>query len=117
MNESDRSNPLTLFQQRTIKFVQANLVISVFALVIWALGVPGVQNAYARGWSLGLTALFHYFIGCCSLIITYKIIDKIARKFHKLIRLNLAVVSIFWIFFIYSVFKLYEAFQVMGSVS
>jgi hypothetical protein len=117
MEKSDRSNTLILFQQKTIKFIQANSVISLFALFIWALGVPGVQNAYARGWSLGLTTLFCHFIGCCILLITSTIIEKIARKFHKLTRLKLAIVSIFWIFFIYSIFRLYQAFQIMGSGS
>jgi hypothetical protein len=117
MEKRDRSNTLILFQQKTIKFIQANTVVSLFALVIWALGVPGVQNAYARGWSLGLTTLFHYFIGCCILLITYTAIQKMARKFHSLTRLNFAVAGIFWIFFIYSICKLYQAFQIMGSSS
>lgn len=92
-------------------------MISLFALCIWALGVPGVQNAYARGWNLGLTTLFHYFIGCCVFLIIYTVIEKIAQKFHILVRMNLLVASIFWIFFIYSSFKLYQAFQMMGSGS
>lgn len=32
----------------------------VLALPMWALGVPGVENQYARGWKMGLNVLLFY---------------------------------------------------------
>lgn len=43
---------------RTIKIVSTILaVLCLVALPLWILGIPGVENDYARGWKLGLGAL------------------------------------------------------------
>ncbi len=34
--------------------------LSVLALPMWALGVPGVENDYAKGWKMGLYVLMVY---------------------------------------------------------
>lgn len=34
--------------------------LSLLALPMWALGVPGVENDYARGWKMGLNVLLVY---------------------------------------------------------
>jgi hypothetical protein len=34
--------------------------LSVLALPLWLMGVPGTQNSYARGWKLGLYAVGSY---------------------------------------------------------
>jgi hypothetical protein len=69
--------------------------------VCLSLGVPGVQNHYTIGWALGMKTLYHYFIGCCILLIIYTFVSKIAKKNTLALRLNLFVVSAFRIFFMY----------------
>lgn len=32
----------------------------ILALPLWILGVPGVQNEYAKGWNMGLTVIWLY---------------------------------------------------------
>ena len=34
--------------------------LSVICLPFWLMGVPGVENSYARGWKLGLNAIIAY---------------------------------------------------------
>lgn len=47
---------MALFKTITIiSSVAAGL--SVLALPMWALGVPGVENQYAKGWKMGLNVL------------------------------------------------------------
>lgn len=41
--------------------------LSVLALPFWLMGVPGVENSYARGWKLGLYTVLAYPIAWFSL--------------------------------------------------
>lgn len=41
-----------------ISGVSAGLCVA--ALPLWAMGVPGVENQYAKGWKMGLTVLLIY---------------------------------------------------------
>jgi hypothetical protein len=46
---------------KTVTVVSATAAgLSVLALPMWALGVPGVENDYARGWKMGLHVLLIY---------------------------------------------------------
>lgn len=37
-------------------------VLCLLALLPWTLGIPGTDNAYARGWSIGLYAIILYLV-------------------------------------------------------
>lgn len=117
MERHDRGSSLDSFKRGTFIFICVTSGISLFVLFFWLLGVPGVKNAYARGWVLGLQTLYHYVIGCSILLITYIVIAKIAQRFRAFLSLNWLVISIFWPLFIYSVFQLYQAFKIMFSGS
>ena len=41
--------------------------LSVLALPFWLMGVPGVENSYARGWKLGLYTVLGYPLAWFSL--------------------------------------------------
>jgi hypothetical protein len=117
MGRGDRHHTIIFFKKATVLFIGITLVISLFVTFLWALGVPGVQNEYAKGWALGLKTLFQYFIGSGILLIIYAVVAKISQKFHAVLPLNLMIVSIFWIFFSYSAFQLYLAVKIMISVN
>ena len=42
-------------------------ILCLLALLPWLLGVPGVDNNYARGWNIGLQALVFYVLAYCIL--------------------------------------------------
>ncbi|HEY8578163.1 MAG TPA: hypothetical protein VIL88_17690 [Devosia sp.] len=37
-------------------------VLCLLALLPWTLGIPGTDNAYARGWSIGFYAIILYLV-------------------------------------------------------
>jgi hypothetical protein len=117
MKQTGISRTVTSLNRITFLFIRLTTVISLLTLAFWVLGVPGVQNQYAIGWALGLKTLYHYFIGCCLLLIIYTVVSRIAKRNMAVLRFNILVVSAFWIFFIYSVFNLYQAFVIMFSAS
>ena len=117
MSMGDRQDILTKVQKISFIFICASTPISICVLFLWVLGVPGVQNNYERGWSLGLSALFHYFLGSCMVLIVYGIVAKLAQRFRNLNRINLAVIISFWILFFNTGFKLIQAFEIMLSLS
>ncbi len=117
MSQIDFAATTTGLKRVSLKAMKLTAFLSWGALVIWALGIPGVQNEYARGWNLGLQTLFHYAIGCGILLILYWVSGKMAGKFQALLKLSWIMISLFWLFSLYSMFKLYQAFQIMGAQS
>lgn len=115
MSRNVSTGAIAVFKRGTFLFICITLVVCVLTLCLWVLGVPGVQNEYARGWALGLRTLYHYVIGSLLLLIIYITIAKITQKLRIQLDLNLILVPIFWIFFIYSGTELYQAFQIMFS--
>jgi hypothetical protein len=46
---------------KSITTISRNIaVLCVMALPMWALGAPGVENQYAKGWKMGLNVLLIY---------------------------------------------------------
>lgn len=117
MSRTGSTGAIAVFKRNTFLFVCITSVVCGLTLCLWVLGVPGVQNEYARGWSLGLKTLYHYMIGSLLLLITYIMIAKITQKLRIPLDLNLILIPIFWIFFIYSGIELYRAFQIMLSTN
>lgn len=117
MSRRDRYDILTVIRRRTFTFIWVSTVFSLGFLILWIFGVPGVQNAYARGWALGLSTLFRYVVGCVLLLIIYAVVGKISERFENVWHFNLITIGIFWIFFLYSAFKIYRSFQIMFSGS
>jgi hypothetical protein len=117
MGRSDRSRIETLYKKGTLILMGVSIAVSIPMLFLWILGVPGVQNTYARGWSLGLRTLYRYFVGSCTLLISYAVIAMFSRRFHIPHSLNLIILASFWIFFIYSMFNLVRSIQIMISAT
>jgi hypothetical protein len=115
MSRNGSTDAIAVFQRGTFLFMCITSVVCVLTLCLWVLGVPGVQNEYARGWALGLRTLYHYMIGSLLLLITYITIAKITQRLRMPLNLNLILIPIFWIFFIYSGIELYRALQIMLS--
>lgn len=51
-------------------------VLSAVALPLWLLGVPGVDNAYARGWKIGLNVVLVYPLSWIALFVLSRILKR-----------------------------------------
>lgn len=116
MSRNGRTGAIAALKRRTFLFMGITWVVCLLTLCLWVLGVPGVQNEYARGWALGLKTLYHYLIGCSLLLGSYFLVAKISQRLRIKLDLNLIIISIFWLFFIYSMVCLYQAIQIIVSV-
>lgn len=115
MNRGVRSLSITLFKRGTLLFICTSLILYFFVILFWMAGIPGVENTYAKGWSLGFKTLNDYFIGSCIILIIYLNSSRIFKKISIVPHPKITVASVFWIFFSYSAFNMYRAFQIMGS--
>jgi hypothetical protein len=52
----------------------------ILALPLWILGVPGVQNEYAKGWNMGLTVIWFYPLSVLLIYGSYLIIWTLSLK-------------------------------------
>ncbi len=84
------------------------------ALVIpfWIIGIPGVENDFARGWKIGLDVIMYYPI-------TWVIVFGVSWGLRRVIPLNgqrsltVVVAFCFMIFFAVALLRLGQAFQIM----
>ncbi len=98
----------------TLIFAGTTAVITLPLLGLWLLGIPGVENAYAIGWGLGLKTLWHYLLVCLFTVVGSLLMMGLQRQLAGLRYGQVAIAGFFWIFFGYSVVNLYRAFQIMG---
>lgn len=117
MGRRDRSGTLAKFQKISFIFICATTPLAIFVLLLWVLGVPGVDNNYARGWAVGLSALVHYCLGAGLLLIAYGVVAKLVPGGQRSRYVKLAIISIFWLLFFYTGFNIVRAFQIMLAPS
>jgi hypothetical protein len=58
--------------------------LSVLALPLWLMGVPGVHNSYAKGWKIGLFAVILYPIGWLCVFTFWRVARKQTTAEHLL---------------------------------
>src|SRR5262245_60450974 len=64
--------------------------LSVLALPLWLMGVPGVENSYAKGWKIGLWALLIYPVLWFSVLAFWRAAKKRTEPEHLSV-LNLRI--------------------------
>lgn len=83
---------------RIIKIVSTTLAaLCLIAAMPWLLGIPGVENDYARGWKLGLGALIGFPLvhRLLSLVEGLAQTGRLRLQSHRIARLQLAALLAF----------------------
>lgn len=79
---------------RIIKTISTILaVLCLVAIMPWILGIPGVENDYARGWKLGLGVIIGFPLAHRLLLLLEK--TALLRRPHWIFRLRLAALLAF----------------------
>jgi hypothetical protein len=81
MSGNGITGAIAVFRRGTFTVICITSVVCVLILCLWVFGVPGVQNAYARGWALGLKTLYHYMIDSLLSLITYMRSRRLLKDF------------------------------------
>jgi hypothetical protein len=56
----------------------------VLGIPLWILGVPGTQNAYAKGWEMGLGVILKYPAAWLAIYLPYFVLNKLLpTKAHQ----------------------------------
>ncbi len=89
-------------------------VIAALCLVVlpfWILGVPGVEGDYAKGWSMGLTAIIRFPLFWLVILIISTILQTFYKKRIRQIEIvvhNLLLLLVLWL-----LVTLFFAFRIM----
>ena len=84
----------------------------VLALPMWALGVPGVENQYAKGWKMGLNVLLVFPIAWLVNYIPYFVMQSRISEAGRL-RWQLIGGSIALVILLVAAWRMIQAFKTM----
>ncbi len=83
------------------------------ALPLWLLGVPAVENQYARGWRMGLNVLLIYPVVWLFNYVSYFVMRNRIGEQSRL-RWQLIAGSIALVILLIAIVQMLQAFETMG---
>ena len=90
--------------------VVAGLCILIFPL--WILGVPGVDNEYARGWNMGLNVILLYPVACALNYVPYLFVRARLSRL-SLLRWQQIMTAIAIALFVLAAIRMSQAFKII----
>jgi len=86
-------------------------VFCVVALPFWIFGVPGIEGDYAKGWSMGLTAIIRFPIFWLIILIISTILKTFYKK--RIRQIEIVVHSLLLLLILWLLVTLFFAFSTM----
>lgn len=90
--------------------IVAGLCILIFP--VWILGIPGIDNEYARGWNMGLNVILLYPVACALNYIPYLFVrGRLSRL--SLLRWQQVVTAIAIALFLLAAVRMSQALKII----